>query len=170
YVLLGAAGLVLLIACVNLANLLLARSAARQREMSVRLAMGAGKGRVVRQVLTESLLLAFLGGAAGLVLGYAGRDIIPRLTTDPWRASSLETSFDWRVFAFAFAITLATGILFGVAPAWRSTKAEVNAGLKETGRMTAGRSGAFLGRSLIVLQVGLSLVLLIGAGLFLRSL
>src|SRR5208282_490918 len=131
YVLLGAAGLVLLIACVNLANLLLARSAARQREMSVRLAMGAGKGRVVRQVLTESLLLAFLGGGAGLLLGYAGRNIIPRLVEQPWRTSWLATDFDWRIFLYAFAITVLTGILFGVAPAWRSTKADVNAGLKE---------------------------------------
>ncbi len=170
YILLSAAGLVLLIACVNLANLLLARSAARQREMSVRLAMGAGKWRVIRQVLTESMLLAFLGGAAGLVLGYVSRDIIPRLTEEPWRASSFETGFDWRVFMFALAITVFTGILFGVAPAWRSTQADVNAGLKETGRMTAGRSSALLGRSLIVLQVGLSIVLLTGAGLFLRTL
>lgn len=170
YVLLSAAGLVLLIACVNLANLLLARSAARQREMSVRLAMGAGKLRVVRQVLTESLLLSFLGGGAGLALGYVGRDIIPRLIEQPWRTSWIATDFDWRVFLFAFAITILTGILFGVAPAWRSTKADVNAGLKETGRMTPGRSHALLGRSLIVLQVGLSLVLLIGAGLFLRTL
>jgi predicted permease len=170
YILLSAAGLVLLIACVNLANLLLARSAARQCEMSVRLAMGAGKLRVVRQVLTESLLLAFLGGGAGLLLGYAGRDIIPRLVEQPWRTNWLATDFDWRVFLFAFAITVLTGILFGVAPAWRSTKADVNAGLKETGRMTAGHSHALLGRSLIVLQVGLSLVLLIGAGLFLRTL
>jgi len=170
YLLLCAAGLVLLIACVNLANLLLARSAARQREMSVRLAMGAGKLRVIRQVLTESLLLAFLGGAAGLLVGYSGRDIIPRLVEAPWRTSPLETGFDWRVFAFAFAITMATGLLFGVAPAWRSTQADVNAGLKETGRMTASRSSALAGRSLIVLQVSLSLVLLIGAGLFLRTL
>jgi predicted permease len=166
FVLLIAAGLVLSIACVNLANLLLARSAARQREMSVRMALGAGKLRIIRQVLTESLLLAFLGGCAGLTLGYVCRDIIPWLTETPWRTGSIETGFDWRVFAFAFAITVATGILFGVAPAWRC----MNAGPNESARMTAGRSHALLGRSLIVLQVGLSLVLLVGAGLFLRTL
>ncbi|MGA7411000.1 MAG: ABC transporter permease [Bryobacteraceae bacterium] len=170
YVLLSVAGLVLLIACANLANLLLARSATRQREMSVRLAMGAGRYRIVRQVFTESMLLAFLGGTAGLLLGYMGRNIIPNLFGDSWRARSFEADFDWRVFAFAFAITVVTGLLFGVAPAWHSTRTDVNAGLKETGRATAGRPKALLGKSLVVLQVSHSLLLLIGAGLFLRTL
>ncbi len=170
YVLLAVAGLVLLIACANLANLLLARSASRQREMSVRLAMGAGRFRIIRQVFTESMLLAFLGGTAGLMLGYLGRNIIPSLFEDSWRASSLDAEFDWRVFAFAFAITVVTGLLFGVAPAFRSTRTDVNAGLKETGRATAARPKALLGKSLVVLQVSLSLLLLVGAGLFLRTL
>ena len=169
-VLLSVAGLVLLIACANLANLLLARSASRQREMSVRLAIGAGRLRIIRQVFTESLLLAFLGGMAGLLLGYLGRNIIPSLFESSWRASSLDAEFDWGVFAFAFAITVITGLLFGVAPAWRSTRTDVNAGLKETGRAPATRPRALLGKSLVVLQVSLSLLLLVGAGLFLRTL
>jgi predicted permease len=170
YVLMGAAGLVLLIACANLANLLLARASARQREMSVRMAMGAGRLRVMRQVLTESLLLASLGGSAGLALGIAGQNIIPDLFEDSWRTSTMRGEFDWVVFAYALGITLATGLLFGAAPAWRSTKADLNAGLKETGRMTAGSGRALLGKSLVVFQVALSVMLLAGAGLFLRTL
>jgi predicted permease len=170
YVLMGAAGLVLLIACANLANLLLARASVRQREMSVRMAMGAGRLRVMRQVLTESMLLALLGGSAGLALGIAGQNIIPNLFEASWRTSSIRGEFDWMVFAYALGITLATGLLFGAAPAWRSTKADLNTGLKETGRMTAGSGRAFLGKSLVALQVALSVLLLAGAGLFLRTL
>ena len=170
YVLMGAAGLVLLIACANLANLLLARASVRQREMSVRMAMGAGRLRVMRQVLTESMLLALLGGSAGLALGIAGQNIIPNLFEASWRTSSIRSEFDWMVFAYAMGITLATGLLFGAAPAWRSTKADLNAGLKETGRMTTGSGRALLGRSLVVFQVALSVMLLAGAGLFLRTL
>lgn len=114
YLLLSLAGLVLLIACANLANLLLARSTTRQREMSPRLAMGASRSRVMRQVLTEDLLLAALGGAAGLLLGYWGRNVIPSLFADSWHQGDIEFQMDWRVFAFA--ITLITGLLFGVAP------------------------------------------------------
>jgi predicted permease len=170
YLLLALAGLVLLIACANLANLLLARSATRQREMSLRLAMGASRSRVMRQVLTEAMLLAALGGAAGLLLGYWGRNFIPSLFDSSWHPSGVDPQMDWRVFAFAFAITLITGLLFGVAPAWRCTRADVNSGLKETGRMSSSRPKAFLGKALVVFQVSLSLLLLIGAGLFLRTL
>jgi predicted permease len=170
YLLLALAGLVLLIACANLANLLLARSSARQREMSLRLAMGASRPRVMQQVLTEAMLLAVLGGTAGLLLGYWGRDLIPSLFEDSWHQSGVDPQMDWRVFAFAFAITLITGLLFGVAPAWRCTRADVNSGLKETGRMSSSRPKAILGKSLVVFQVSLSLLLLIGAGLFLRTL
>ena len=170
YVLMGASGLVLLIACANLANLLLARASVRQREMSVRMAMGAGRLRVMRQVLTESLLLALLGGSAGLALGIAGQNIIPDLFEASWRTSSMRGEFDWMVFAYTLGITLATGLLFGAAPAWRSTKADLNAGLKETGRMTTGSGRALLGKSLVVFQVALSVMLLAGSGLFLRTL
>jgi predicted permease len=170
YLLLALAGLVLLIACANLANLLLARSASRQREMSLRLAMGASRARVMRQVLTEAMLLALLGGAAGLLLGYWGRDFVPSLINDSWHPTTFDIQMDWRVFTFAFAITIVTGLLFGVAPAWRSTRADVNSGLKESGRMSTSRPQAFLGKALVVFQVSLSLLLLVGAGLFLRTL
>jgi len=170
YLLLALAGLVLLIACANLANLLLARSATRQREMSLRLAMGASRPRVMRQVLTEALLLAALGGMAGLLLGYLGRNLIPSLFEDSWHPSTFDPQMDWRVFAFAFVITLITGLLFGVAPAWRSTRANVNSGLKETARMSTTRPKALLGKALVAFQVSLSLLLLVGSGLFLRTL
>jgi predicted permease len=170
YLLLALAGLVLLIACANLANLLLARSSTRQREMSLRLAMGASRPRVMRQVLAEAMLLAVLGGTAGLLLGYWGRNLVPSLFEDSWHQSGIDPQMDWRVFAFAFAISLITGLLFGVAPAWRCTRADVNSGLKETGRMSTSRPKAFLGKALVVFQVSLSLLLLIGAGLFLRTL
>jgi predicted permease len=170
YLLLALAGLVLLIACANLANLLLARSSTRQREMSLRLAMGASRPRVMRQVLTEAMLLAVLGGGAGLLLGYWGRNLIPSLFDDSWHPSGIDPQMDWRVFAFAFAITVVTGLLFGAAPAWRCTRADVNSGLKESGRMTGSRPKVFLGKALVVFQVTLSLLLVIGAGLFLRTL
>ncbi len=170
YLLLALAGLVLLIACANLANLLLARSTTRQREMSLRLAMGASRSRVLRQVLTESMLLALLGGAAGLLLGYWGRNLIPGLIEDSWHPSWIDPQMDWRVFAFAFLITTITGLLFGVAPAWRSTRADVNSGLKDSGRGSASRPKALVGKTLVVLQISLSLLLLVGAGLFLRTL
>jgi predicted permease len=171
HLLLGAAGLVLLIACVNLANLLLARGSARQREIGVRLAMGAGRFRLVRQSLTESMLLAALGGAAGLALGYASRNLLPTLFEDSWRSGgALETRFDWKVFAFAAFITLATGLVFGIAPALRLNSGGANRVLKETRRMSSNSSQAFFGKSLVVFQVGLSVLLLIGAGLFMRTL
>ena len=170
YLLLGVAGLVLLIACANLANLLLARASVRQREISLRLAMGAGRSRIMRQILTESLLLAFLGGAAGLLLGWAGRNIIPSLFYVSWQGQTIETQMDWRVFAFTFAVTAATGLLFGIIPAWQSTRTDANAALKETSRMSTRRPKALFGKALVLFQVALSLLLVVGAGLFLRTL
>ncbi len=170
FVLMAVAGLVLLIACANLANLLLARAAARHREMSVRLAMGAGKWRIVRQVMTESLLLAGFGGAAGLLLGYTCRGVIPNLFEQSWATTTIVLEFNWQVFVFCLALTLVTGLLFSVVPAWRATQADVNAGLKETSRMTAARHRALATKSLVVFQVSLSVLLLVGAGLFTRTL
>ncbi|HEX8812828.1 MAG TPA: ABC transporter permease, partial [Terracidiphilus sp.] len=122
YVLMALAGFVLLLACANLANLLLARASSRQREMSVRLAMGAGRSRILRQMFTESLLLSFAGGLAGLALGYCGRNAIPRLLSSTWKASTTDISFDWKIFCFAVAISILTGLLFGLAPAWQASR------------------------------------------------
>lgn len=168
--LLAMSGLVLLLACVNLANLLLARASFREREIGVRVALGAGRGRIIRQVFTESLLLALLGGAAGMLLGYWGRNLIPSLTHNPWEKSFLEGQFDLRVLGFAIAISVLTGILFGMAPAWRSTRNDVNSSLKETARNIAGRTKALAGKMLVSFQVTLSVLLVIGSGLFVRTL
>jgi len=157
------AGLVLVLACVNLANLLLARAATRRREFSVRMALGAQRGRVARQLLTESILLALLGGAAGVALGFAVRNVIPRFLEHQ------PTAFDWRVYGFAAGLTLLTGLLFGGIPAWRATRVEIRKRLQHGARSTADRSHTRLGRGLVVAQVCLSMMLLIGAGLFVRS-
>lgn len=170
YVLMALAGLVLVLACVNLANLLLARAAARQREMSTRFALGAGRMRILRQVLTESLLLSGMGGALGLGIGYAARGAIPRLLARDENATLLMVEFDWRVMAFTAAVALATGVLFGVAPAWRALRADVNTSLKDGSQAAAGRQGAWLGKALVVVQIALSAILLVGAGLFVQTL
>ena len=170
YVLLALAGFVLLLACANIANLLLARGAMRQREMSVRLALGAGRSRILRQLLTESLLLAALGGLGGLLLGYLGRNAIPRLLTNAWERTSFSTPFDWGVFAFTAAVTLLTGILFGLAPAWLAARAEVSSSLKETAQTATRRRKGLGGKAIVVFQIALSTLLVVGAGLFLRTL
>ena len=163
-------GLVLLLACANIANLMLSRGAQRQREMSVRLALGAGRGRILRQMLVESLLLATIGGALGLAIGYWGRIAIPRLTQNAWELATVPVHFDWPVFVFTAAVTVFTGVLFGLAPALAATRADITHGLKEGGRTaTRGRRG-LAGKAVAAFQIGLSTLLVIGAGLFVRSL
>ncbi len=153
-------GLILLLVCANVANLLLSRAAARQREISVRLSIGATRGRLVRQLLTESVLLALIGGALGLLVAYWGRKLLPGTTG--------QGPLDWRVLLFASGVALTTGILFGIAPAMRVTGTSAGEALKDNTRSVTG-SRTLLNKSLLVLQVAISLVLLIGAGLFLRT-
>ena len=161
-------GIVLLIACSNVANLLLARSAARQQEMAVRLAMGASRRRLVRQLLTESVLLGVLSGAGGLSIGYAGLRLL--FSALPSSATFVQPKLDATVFAFALLISLATGLLFGIIPAFKASRAGVAEALKEEAR-TAGRSRrkVTVGNALLIGQVAFSFLLLVTAALFLRS-
>jgi predicted permease len=154
--------LVLLIVCANVANLLLSRATTRQKELSVRLSLGATRGRLVRQLLTESLLLAALGGGLGIVVGYWGKQLLPG-------AADVPRPFDWRVLTFVCAVSALTGLVFGILPALRGTGMNVNSALKETGRGVVG-SRNWASRILLAVQVAISLVLLVGAGLFLRTL
>jgi predicted permease len=170
YVLLSLSGFVLLLACANLANLLLARSSARQREISVRMALGASRHRILRQMFTESLLLSLLGGAAGLLLGYSLRNVIPRLLSNSWEPPAYGGNFDWPIFAFAAALSIATGLIFGLAPAWQASRTSVTSGLKESAQTTTHRRKGLAGKSIVVIQVSLSMLLLVGAGLFVRTL
>jgi predicted permease len=163
-------GLVLLLACANIANLMLARGAQRQREMSVRLALGAGHARILRQMLVESLLLALIGGVSGLAIGYWGRTAIPRLSRNAWELATFPVHFDWQVFAFTAAVTILTGVLFGLAPALAAARADVASGLKEGGRTTTRGRRGFAGKAVAGFQIALSTLLVIGAGLFVRSL
>jgi predicted permease len=168
-VLLGAVAMVLLIACANAANLMLTRAAARQREIAVRVALGAPRGRVVRQLLTESLLISFIGGALGLVLAFAGvRALVLLLPANFPRAHDIHVSAP--VFLFTLLISVGTGVLFGLAPALQASRTDPREGLHQAGRATmgSGRQNR-LRNALVISEVGLACVLLIGAGLMLRS-
>ncbi|MGH9394667.1 MAG: FtsX-like permease family protein, partial [Terriglobales bacterium] len=173
-------GLVLLLAVVNLASLLLARAASRQKEIGVRLALGAKRSRIVRQLLTESVLLSVLGGLLGAVLAVWGERALIGLVANGGGEISLSLAPDWRVLGFVALLCVLTGVLFGLAPALRMARLDLNATLQSQGRGGSGRSrhvlgrfirgGLPLGKVLVMGQVALSIVLLAGAGLFVRSL
>lgn len=163
------AGIVLLVACANVANLLLARASSRRREIATKLALGAGRGRVVRQFLTESLVLASLGGALALAFAWWGSIVLVRMISTGESPVRLDVQPDWRVFGFTAAVSLLTGILFGMAPALRTTRIDPAPAMKEGSRDT-GRTSHTLDRILVVTQVALSVVLITGAGLFVRTL
>jgi predicted permease len=170
-VLMSMVGLLLLIACANVANLLMARASARQREVSIRLAMGASRIQLIRQLLTESLVLAIAGGLLGvLVADWTGGGLLSLLPDDPG-THGLTSHPDTRIFLFALGLSVLTGLLFGLAPAIQGTRAELAATLKDQATGVVGGFGHLRFRKgLVVMQVALSLVLLIGAGLFARSL
>src|SRR6185295_3739456 len=168
--LMGAVGFVLLIACANVANLLLARSASRAREMSVRISLGASRWRIVRQLLVESVLLSIISGLLGLALAYVGVRLFDAATQDVGKPYWIAFTMDAQVFAFFAAVCLGTGVVFGLAPALHVSKTDLNEVLKEGGR--SGSSGMRARRwtsALIVAELALTLVLLAGAGLMMRS-
>ena len=172
-VLLGSVTLVLLIACANVANLLLTRATARQKEVAIRTALGAGWQRLVRQLLTESVLLGVVGGAAGLLIAKAALFVVH--TVNPGNIPRLEViTIDGPVLAFTFGVSILTGIIFGLAPAYRAARPDLNTALKAGGRNTQGEGGFGSSRRrlrslLVVAEVALSLMLLVGAGLLIRS-
>jgi len=170
YLLLGISGLVLLIACANLANLMLARASSRQTEIAVRLALGGSRGRIVRQLLMESALLAAIGSAIGIALAqFFGRVLVWQLSTEG-NSIDLQIAIDWRVLFFATAATVFTCILFGVAPAFRATRTEPLAAMKSGERTTTTSRGRLsVQQCMVVTQIAVSLVLLVGALLFVRS-
>lgn len=169
YFLMGAVSLVLLIACANVANLLLARATARQHEMAVRAALGATRMAIARQLLIESSVLALAGGATGLLLAFAGTRVLTQATAQQVGLPRLaDVEVNWMVFAFAIGVSLLASLLFGMSPAWQSAKVDLNEALKQAGRGPAGSSGR-LRNTLVVAQVALSFALAIGAGLFFRS-
>ncbi|MDH5805185.1 MAG: ABC transporter permease [Gemmatimonadota bacterium] len=168
--LLGVVGLVLLIACANLASFLLAQAAERKKEIAIRLAIGAGRGRLIRQLLTESLLLSIVGGAAGIVLAKALLSALLNADLPLPFPITLDLSLDTSVLAFAFGVTLVAGVMFGLAPAWQATNPDLAPTLKDESTGGGVPKRFTLRKSLIVAQVGMSFMLLVGSGLFLRSL
>jgi predicted permease len=169
-VLMSVVGLVLLIACVNLANLLLAQAAKREKELSIRVAMGAGRLRLVRQLLTESAVLSLMGGLAGLLVAYWGRNVLWSFRPPFLQDGSIDLSFDARVVGFTVVVSLLTGLVFGIIPAIKASGTDVNEVLKTGGRGGAlGWSHNRLRGLLVISEIALALVALVGSGLFLRS-
>lgn len=164
------AGIVLLVACFNVANLQLARAVTRQREIALRLSLGASRGRLIRQLLTESLLLGLLGAAAGLVVARLGVDVLLAIRPEQVFTLEYQLGLDGRVLAFTLGLTFLASAVFGLAPAWQAIRTGHFRALKETSASGPGPIKARLQRALVVSQVALTLVLLVGAGLFLRSL
>jgi hypothetical protein len=158
------------VACANVANLLLSRATARQKEIAVRLALGASRGRLIRQLLTESVLLAIIGGTLGVLFAMWVKDGL--LAVSDWGRgmNALNAALDLRVLGFTMALSMLTGILFGLAPAWRATRVDLMPSLKDSVRTSSAASRSLLSKSLIVAQVAMSLLLLVGAGLLVRTL
>jgi predicted permease len=170
-ILLAVSTLVLLIACANVSNLLLARAAARNREVCIRLSIGASRRRLIEQFLTESLMLALLGGIAGLGLAWGGARLLMVLLSGPQNQLQISPTIDLHVLGFTVAVTLLTGVLFGLAPALRGTRVDLNLGLRDTGRGLTPSGGRLnMAKGLVVAQVAISLMLLVSAGLFLQTL
>jgi putative ABC transport system permease protein len=164
------AGTVLLIACANVANLLLARAAMRQKEIAIRMAIGAGRARLIRQLLTESLLLSFAGAGLGILFAQWGERLLVRLLSTTNNTVLLDLTIDGRVLGFTIAIAMLTGVLFGMAPAWKGTRVDPQAAMKANGRgIVDSQTRLGLGKSLVAVQVALSMVLVTGAGLMLNT-
>jgi len=168
WLLLGAVGLVLLIACANVANVMLVRATARQKEIAIRTALGATRLRIVRQLLTESVMLAIAGGALGLLLAWRGVDLLTRLLPGDFPRLQ-DINLDFKVLSFTIVVSLITGVVFGFAPAWQVSRADVHESLKENARGVIGGLGNRLRGVFVVAEVAIALVLLVGAGLLFRT-
>ena len=167
---LASVGFVLLIACANVANMMLSRAIGRQREMSIRAALGASRWRVIRQLLIESVTLSVLGGALGLVLGVLGVRWFNLATANVGKPYWVQFTMDYTVFGYFAALCILSGLAFGIAPALRASRPDLNQVLQEGARTIGRHRGGFLAATLVVFQFALTLVLLTGAGVFVHSL